>query len=140
MLYPLIQAYIPRNIKANYFFKGRLVNQVQDGYEVLVRIKKLQGNNTLIAGFRYNDGGSRSAVILDGHKAILILAIRASIFSFTKNHNFNEQHIIVIFYKNKKKLNLVNTITKPLLYGLKKSDYKFVFMTSANALQEYLYI
>lgn len=122
VIYPLVKSYVPINIKSNFFYNGKLVDQVLSGFEVISSINTVDKNNKLVAGWRYQDGDNRSAVIIDKHHAIRLVAIRAD--SYT--HNFKRNRFIAVFYKEKSNIKYVNDIIKPLLYGLKKSDYQFI--------------
>ncbi|WP_436396289.1 hypothetical protein ACSDBR_07180 [Acidithiobacillus ferriphilus] len=74
-VYASLWKYISNNFLANYFYEGKLVNQVGSGLEVPGQPKKITNNVYMIHGYRNHDGSAQSAVIATGAGRVLLAAI-----------------------------------------------------------------
>jgi hypothetical protein len=74
-VYASLWKYIGSNFIANYFYAGKLVNQVGSGLEVPGPPEKITNNAYMIHGFRNHDGSAQSAVIATGSGRVLLAAI-----------------------------------------------------------------
>ena len=127
IIFPLIKSYIPSNIKATFFYKGRLVDQVSSGFEILSTVDKSKGNNTIVMGWRHNDADNQSIAIINHHNIIRLVAIRTVTISVRNYTNIEQSPLIAIFYRNKNNLKYVHYLTGYLSKYSNHVHYKTVF-------------
>ena len=127
IIFPLIKSYIPSNIKATFFYKGRLVDQVSSGFEILSTVDKLKGNNTIAMGWRHNDADDQSIAIINHHSTIRLVAIRTVTVSVRNYTSIEQSPLIAIFYRNKNNLKYAHYLTEYLSKYSQQVNYKIVF-------------
>ena len=98
-----INNYIEDAFRANYFYKGRLVYQVEDGLGAGPYISRTVGHETyLAAGFRPQDGSAQSAIIVTKSGRVLLAAIGRELYQCATIAG--SKPLLAVFVRNPKNL------------------------------------
>jgi hypothetical protein len=101
-VYVSLWKYIGSNFIANYFYKGKLVNQVDSGLEVPGAPEKITNNVYLIHGYRNNDGSAQSAIIATGSGRVLLAAIAHELYQCASTAG--SKPLMAVFVRNQNNL------------------------------------
>ncbi|MHB8253135.1 MAG: hypothetical protein ACYDEV_05430 [Acidiferrobacter sp.] len=101
-VYVSLWKYIGTKFRADYFYKGKLVNQVGAGLEVPGMPKSIETGIYLVHGFRYQDGSAQSAIIVTKSGRVLLAAIGRELYQCATT--VGSKPLMAVFVRNPKNL------------------------------------
>ena len=130
LIAPHIEKFISPNITANFFYNGKLVDQVFSGLGVISNKIKVDKNIYLVTGWRYKDADNRTAVIVTKDGRVLLVALRTIIFSIEDSTRMKEKPLVTILFLKRENLKYDFVLKK--LFHNRKYEFRYYDLGKCN--------